>query len=191
MNAFLKSPVCLLIVALAFGLGKQDATAADSEPDASAFQVKLKGSRKEQDHVTVVRGDDSIVIDIQSRGGIGRVKISPDRQGWSQPIVLRLHLAGLEGLTVRVASTSLKIETRANKAAQGEGLVELQKKNERFATIDAKSDLYPKIVWEAYPDADVDASSRIKGVFEITLPTPLATDATNEPLLIQWIDFYR
>lgn len=151
--------------------------------------VCFKFSR-EDDFGRAVASEDRLVLEIWCPSGIGKAEIRPLRP-WPNRVILRLHLAGLERLQLRAGGVVIEVSARSYPPFDREvflrvvppkgGNVCLQKQGDPFwmpiraldATGEEVSGLPPK-----------------GGFWEIQLPTGLFHNAC-EPLLIEWIDFYR
>jgi hypothetical protein len=147
---------------------------------------------KPDDIATVGVQDNQILIDIRSDGGIGAATVTwasaPD-----QPLILRLHLAGLEEL--RLAAGDIEIvasvsssppHTVSQSIRLGPGAKLQSLTDEDAAWLD--------ISWSSDAPEETSAETATyplqNGYFDITLnDLHLAQPGTS--LEIHWIDFYR
>ena len=117
------------------------------------------------------------VVDIQSPRGIDRCVLKRTGDHWPEQVVLRLHLKGLESLSVAAGETSL---AWAVEYAGEAGSPRIRTENigyEGAAKIVTRSKVAPRIPLE-------------DGYFDIEIPARLLQQDPRE-LRLQWVDFYR
>jgi hypothetical protein len=147
---------------------------------------------KPGDRSTLGIQDNNLLIDIESASGIGTATVT-----WTveptTPIVLRLHLSGLEELRLAngnvetVASVSSSLPHVVSQATRSEPQIELQ-------SISEGDPAWLEISWSsaAFEGASGDTAAfpLQDGYFDIMLSDPRLTQLDTS-LEIHWIDFYR
>lgn len=140
-----------------------------SQREDSEFQLKTRPS--------------ATIIDVRSRVGIDRATIKRVADTWPQSVVLRLHLRGLESLTVGAGNVSVRWSVPST--APSSRLVSLYRDG-ISSRLDDTSPYYSKLHM-------VDGTGTIPlkdGYFELTLPTELFDENPDE-ISVHWIDFFR
>ncbi|MFH1265436.1 MAG: ThuA domain-containing protein [Planctomycetota bacterium] len=155
-------------------------------PTATEIRMRAAATmRKPEDRVTEHVTDGGTVFSIHSPSGIGSATIA--QQSWSDHVRLRLHLRGLEGLTISNRSVTLKVSVLSHSGNPRHlGVVEdgekkVAKKGSPYWTEIRAFDGKGKPV-QGLPEEG--------GYFEIELPAALFTSKPKS-LTIDWIDFYR
>jgi hypothetical protein len=124
-----------------------------------------------------VQAGQPMVVDVQSPRGIDRCVLKRTGDHWPEQVVLRLHLKGLESLSVAAGETSL---AWAVEYAGEAGSPRIRQANVGFpggAKIVTRPNVAPRIPLE-------------DGYFEIEIPARLLQQDPRE-LRLQWVDFYR
>lgn len=156
-------------------------TAKDvSQESGSAFNVTTK---KPEDRIEVNVEKDTLVLDVESRSGIGGATITLAKGRWPTTVTLRLHLGGLESFAVsngRIKLTGSVLSHSGN--TKRLYLSEVGKEGEREPGTEIKVfDAEGKPI-KGLPDKC--------GYFEITLPKALL-EGEPKSMELGWIDFYR
>lgn len=135
------------------------------EPTAPTFEVHYPHGQKDfhglENNIEIAATAKSALIDISSESGISTGVIRLTAGSWPEKVTVRLHLAGLEGLTI------------------SSGAVVIQKEDLAVKAFDRHGNLFH----EKYL---LDK----KGYYEIELPDALFADQATE-VTIHWVDFYR
>ncbi len=119
------------------------------------------------------------VIDIESERGIGSLTLARTGNAWPSSVALRLHLNGLENLTLTFDDTELTLAV----SSTADGQV-LQSVNEGDPSAETQILSANDENWmEVEVSADGDA-------FLVMLPQALLTSSA-ETADVSWIDFYR
>lgn len=129
---------------------------------------------------------DTAVVDIRSAGGIGALELVRLTAGWPEAVELRLHLAGLENLTLEYGATRVT----AAVSSHGEGVI--QGKTTAGApetAITAADPAWIPIVIVT-DDATDTAVPLQNGFFAARLPADFYAGNPGR-LVVSWIDFYR
>jgi len=140
-------------------------------------------TQKPGDKVTVALDGETALVSIRSPSGIGGATIRSPRDHWPTKVILRLHLRGLESLSVSNGTLGLKgsIASHGGYAQRlyltKQGQVEKVKPKTEIRVLDA----------DGKPIAGRPGEG---GYFEITLPSVLL-EGKPKSLTIGWIDFFR
>lgn len=134
-------------------------TAAESDEIVRSFRQNETGARW------------SAVLDVTSPTGIGSGRVSLMAGEWPEPVLLRLHLAGLEDLSLKAGETVVQLSIssgpdRALRQVDGAG-----------QSLSSASPLW----------LDVSFGD---GYFDVLLPPDLLV-ADVAAFELSWIDFYR
>lgn len=172
--------------------GATPAPSAPSTPSAAAPPAAPAASYavrcdKEGDGVAVLSGDSAVTFAVTSKRGIGSAVIRRTGGDWPARVILRLHLGGLESLTVGSEALALNVSVLSH--GNNDVLQTLRRKGQTQT---------PPVPGDSEYRADLrvlDAEGKpVKGLppkggwFEIVLPKPLLEEAE---LQVQWIDFFR
>ncbi|MEI6654259.1 MAG: hypothetical protein WCP45_05790 [Verrucomicrobiota bacterium] len=149
-------------------------------PPALQIECQKPGSLTEQTvagaSVLAIKGD-----------GIGRATVSCDADQWPQAVILRVHLRGLESLSIANAGVELK----ASVLSHGEHptLLHLWQAGKEGPAL-AKDSPYWIAIRRLGPDGKpVAGLPPAGGWFEVDIPKAFLTNAKQ--LKLSWIDFYR
>jgi hypothetical protein len=162
----MKRRAILAILPLAACLLWSDAASAEE----AVFSVTTKG---EGDRITVQRGGNAAIIDVQSPTGIGSAVLRLVSGAMPERVLVRLHLGGLEEFRLSYAETIVAASVSSD---SGHALVENDIPNGERPLM-AGHPLWMDI-------------KRENGYFEIAFPKGFAK-AANDSFEIRWIDFYR
>lgn len=142
-------------------------------------------TRQNNDQVDVKVENASMVFSVHSPFGISQSVIESTSGDWSDSVMLRLHLKGLENLKV----SNGKVTIEAAVSSQ-DGQVRLWKDSREEETLDSKSQYWTEIRMigkDGKPETKIPLED---GYFEIQLPKALFEDSPKL-ITINWIDFYR
>jgi hypothetical protein len=165
---------CLIIVA-----ASTLCAAADDSPPLVVI------AERDSDRLEVTVENDEATVSVYSPSGIGGAVIERASEQWPEAVVLRLHLTGLESLSL--ASGEMKL---AASVSSQDLTVRLWKDGDERAPLDDTSPL-----WMAIRILDGDGQPAKKlplrdGCFEMRLPKALF-DGNPQSITVSWIDFYR
>ena len=150
----------------------------------------LEASTNRKDNkVTISTEGNRTVVDIHSKLGIGNTELSSVDGYWEKPLVLRLHLSGIENLTVTTGNLTISSSVpshsgyvqRYSSFSDGEQTNYRVKENNPFW-------MPITIVNRKKPGRSVIPLE--DGYFEVRIPDILL-ESNPEKLFIRWIDFYR
>jgi hypothetical protein len=168
--------------------GKNDGKPADGKPADKAatppIAVEVK-TKKADDRVEIKVQGDAATCDVFSPSGIGSATLTSPDGRWPTTVTLRLHLRGLESLTVSNAKTKLTASVESHGAYakhldlsdEGKDAPPPRPAGTEIRVLDSAGKPIPGL-----PDAS--------GSFEITLPKVLL-EGQPKTLELRWIDFYR
>ena len=149
-------------------------------PPGLRIECQKPGSLTEQTvagaSVLAIKGD-----------GIGRATVSCDADQWPQAVILRVHLRGLESLSIANAGVELK----ASVLSHGEHptLLHLWQAGKEGPAL-AKDSPYWIAIRRLGPDGKpVAGLPPAGGWFEVDIPKAFLTN--TKQLKLSWIDFYR
>ncbi|MEJ7592079.1 MAG: hypothetical protein WKF77_11055 [Planctomycetaceae bacterium] len=167
----------LAIVAVMVSVLSTGCTNAVDEPQ---FKITTK---RDNDMVDFKVERDRTVFSIQSPFGISQTVIERTHGTWSDVVMLRLHLKGLENFNVTNGTVTLE--------AAGSGQGERQwKDGKEDSPVDAQSPYWMEMRMVG-DDGKPTTSIPLKdGYFEIQLPKALLEDNPTS-ITVTWIDFYR
>ena len=138
------------------------------------------------DSVNLLGSDDMLVVEISSERGIGNASLALDPAALPETLLLRLHLHGLEQLTVDNGAQQMAIAVASSppyavtQTLTGtEGSQPLQEGDDLWAAVTLVTD-----------DGSAPAIPLQDGYFDVLLPAGLV-DAGHASLEIAWVDFYR
>jgi len=166
--------MCLFLISCA----SQPASAQDSKPE---FRVTAKNA---DDRITVLDEDSQTVIDIHSDFGIGSASFELVSGSMPDPLLLRLHLKGLEDFQL------ISSQTIVAASISSSGVFHFISQRVVSSTLDQPI-LSIDPLWM---NIDIVSENRKipleEGYFEITLPREFIRNAGNS-FEVKWIDFYR
>jgi hypothetical protein len=157
-------------------------------PDRAPLSIRLIGPGTSTSDVTVSAQDTRTIVDIRG-GGIGTVELSRSDAAWPEPIVLRLHLSGLESLNVDNGTIAIGTSVLSRSPPEQVGqLLPGSGRASTNVTPDSPFWMPLRIIGAREPGAP--AVPLAEGYFEVTLPDILFDESTNR-LIIRWVDFFR
>ncbi len=156
-------------------------TGCTNSVDEPQFKIT---TRRDNDKVEANVGKDKAVFSVHSPSGISQTVIKRTDENWSDIVMLRLHLKGLENFKI-----SNGIITLAAAVSSQDSSVRLWKDGKEDSPLDAKSPYWTEI--RMFSDEGKPVKTiPLDGYFEIQLPTALFED-NPKSITLSWIDFYR
>ncbi len=152
----------------------------------TATEMKLRApatAKKPEDHVTEIITDDRTIYSIRSPSGIGSATIA--RDPWPKHVSLRLHLRGLEQLSIDNGSVTIKASVLSH---SGNRRLLHAVEGGREKTVEKGSPYWTEIQAFDASGRPVAGLPEGAGYFEMALPQALLEARS---LTISWIDFYR
>ena len=144
---------------------------------------------KPDDKINVIANENQTVIDIRSASGIGGAEITLSAEAMQRPLILRLHLAGLEefrltsGDLVELVSVASSPPHTVREAVR-DGVDAPEE------PITPASPFWLDVQIMSSDAAGDPAIPLQDGYFEITVP-PAVLERSGGTLVVNWIDFYR
>jgi hypothetical protein len=149
-------------------------------------ETKFKIVTKDgNDRVEVGDEDGKAIISIRSPFGISEANIERTEEKWTDNVVLRLHLKGLENFKV----TNDNVTLEATVSSQ-DGKVRQWKDGEDGSLIDVDSPYWMEFRLLGRDGKPVTAIPLNDGFFELQFPNALF-DGNPRSITVSWIDFYR
>lgn len=139
----------------------------------------------DSDEVEVQVESDTTVFAVHSPFGISQTVIERTDENWSDIVMLRLHLKGLENIKVSNGKVTLEAAVSSQ-----DGKVRLWKGGMEDSPLNAKSPYWTEIRMvgdDGKPTKNIPLTG---GYFEFQLPKALLED-NPKSITINWIDFYR
>mgnify|MGYP001171883660 FL=1 len=152
------------------GSTEQGLTAANKSGARFQLEYKKKGPRDAGRQIKVAHQGDTTIFHVTDKFGIGSAAIKLAAGKWPKKVLVRLHLAGLEGFGLTIGK---KVLTRSDL---------------KVRMLDAKGKPLPGRY--LLKSTGPNASKRIAGYYEVELPATLLTAAVKE-IKLSWVDFYR
>ncbi|MDJ0743077.1 MAG: hypothetical protein QNJ32_06910 [Xenococcaceae cyanobacterium MO_167.B27] len=153
------------------------------------LSIRLTGADKSGDEIVVSTEETRTVIDLYSKSGIGRAELEAVDGKWQKPIIMRLHLHGLESFSIN--NGEFTITTSVVSQPPYRQLWEI------FTVDGSEDDSLEEVAPFWIPLRIVNRKEKghpviplEEGYFEVTLPDVLLEE-NPETLSIQWIDFFR
>ncbi|MBP7591735.1 MAG: hypothetical protein KBA85_09030 [Chloroflexi bacterium] len=138
------------------------------------------------DQVTVTPAAGEVVFDIASETGIGRAEISLPGGQWPDRVELRLHLRGLESLTVTYGEVVVRTAVPSSSFDLIDQTVQVAGQPSPSKAADTLYEMYV----DAYSAKGPVSIPLENGYFILRLPEDfLVGDHTS--FTVEWIDFYR
>lgn len=161
------------------------ALAARAAPPTVPSKPFVRVTEAKRDAQLAVAGDDhETIIEVRSESGIGRATLERTGPRWPESLILRLHLKGLESLSL------VRDEVRLEWSVPSSGEPQSRATRRTPEGVEQSID-------STHPDFAsiriVGAARQIplkQGYFELRVPRKLL-DGSPPTLRIQWIDFYR
>lgn len=139
------------------------------------------------DEITLLTNESQTIIDIKSDFGIGSALFELVSGPMPTPILLHLHLKGLENLTITSSETTVTASLSNN-----EGLFQLSHQNVISSGIENPiSPIHP--LWmqiEIISSQSNNTFPLTDGYFEVMLPQEFIQQAGSS-FEVKWVDFYR
>ena len=142
-------------------------------------------TKRDKDKVEVTVKNDKAVISVRSPFGISQAVIERADGNWSDIVMLRLHLKGLEHIKVSNGKVTLEAAVSSQ-----DGNVRIWKDGKENSPLDAKSPYWTEIRMFNDDGKSVKTIPLHDGYFENQLPTALFED-NPKSITVDWIDFYR
>ncbi len=150
--------------------------------DEPQFKITTK---RDNDKVEVKVEKDKTVFSVHSPFGISQAVIERTDENWSDIVMLRLHLNGLENFKVSNGRVTLKASVSSQ-----DGNVRQWKDGKEDSSLDAKSPYWAEIRMFGDDEKPTTSIPLKDGYFEIKLPQALFED-NPKSITVDWIDFYR
>jgi hypothetical protein len=163
--------------------------AGATEPPGFDIESLKPGEVVRDGWIKVTLSEGAVVFDIHDARGIGGVRITPKSCGWPKPVVVRLHLRGLESL--QISSGKFTLFGSVLTHSDHRRVLEIDEAGQRreagkddpfwinIRTVDAQG-----------RDTDHLPDPEKGGYFEVTLP-PALLNADTLGMTLRWIDFFR
>ena len=152
------------------GPQQKDKAAPANPDDRFKLVYQKKGPRDETREIKVSQRDGATIFDVRDQFGIGKGTIQLASGTWPEKVLVRLHLAGLEGFGLTI------------------GKKVLARSDLKVRMLDAKGKPLPGRY--LLKPTGRNSSKRIAGYYEVQVPRLLLTAATKE-IKLSWVDFYR
>ena len=162
-------PVSLEAIAF-LGPQQKDKAAPTKPDDRFRLVYQKKGPRDETREIKVTQQAGVTIFDVRDQFGIGKGTIQLASGTWPEKVLVRLHLAGLEGFSLTI------------------GKKVLARSDLKVRMLDAKGKPLPGRY--LLKPTDRNSSKRIAGYYEVQVPRLVLTAATKE-IKLSWVDFYR
>jgi len=154
------------------------------ETEAPTFDIK---TRKVEDRVTATVEKDTAIFDATSRSGIGGATVTLAKGKWPTTVVLRLHLSGMEQLTI--FNGTIKLTGSVLSHSGNPRLLDVVEDGKE-KKVEKDSPYWTEIRGLDSTGKPVPGLPGSGGYFEITVPKALL-DGQTKTLELGWIDFYR
>ena len=169
----------LTIVAVMAAVLSTGCTDSVKEPQ---FKITTK---RDNYKVEVKVESDKAVFSVHSPFGISQTVIERTDENWSDIVMLRLHLKGLENFKISNGKDTIEAAVSSQ-----DGNVRQWKDGNEDSPLDAKSPYWTEIRMFSDDGKPTKTIPVKDGYFEIQLPTALFED-NPKSITINWIDFYR
>jgi len=137
-------------------------------------EMKISTKRK-TDQVKAVSSDDGVVVEIESKTGIGSATLTRTRK-WPKSVKLRARLSGMESFTVECGDVT--VEWSVSSVGKRQARVSVRKRGSKEEVPAEKGSRYFSEV------------KRVGDHYEFAVPSALL-DSDAKELKLNWIDFYR
>lgn len=166
----------------------QTVDSVDAADDFSKqFKITTKRSDDKVDLYPSVDKGSIAIFSIRSPFGISNATIERIESNWKQPIVIRLHLKGLENLQITNGKTTLEASVSSH---DEKSRVRFWKDKDEDKLLDSTSPYWMEIRMMDRDEKLTNAIPLIDGYFEMQLPKAMFED-NPKSITISWIDFYR
>ena len=133
--------------------------------------------------------NDLTIIDVYSESGIGHLELSSKDEKMATELILRLHVKGLENLTLERAE--MVVEASVSSNTPHHISQSTSEAGAEPAALEPSDPLWLNIKMLNSDGSQSDKIPLEDGVFEIAVPPPLLLTGSGDPLFVSWIDFYR
>ena len=171
-----------MFVALLFVESMKMTTAGDGEQPKYRMTTK-----RSDDKIDLCPSPDKAIFSIKSPAGISSAIIERTESEWTQPIVIRLHLNGLENLRITSGKTSLQAAVSSH---DEKSRIRLWKDKDEDKLLDLTSTYWMEIRMMGLDGKPTKMIPLKDGYFEMTLPKAIFED-NPKSTTVSWIDFYR
>ncbi|MBA4017759.1 MAG: hypothetical protein C0483_11345 [Pirellula sp.] len=128
------------------------------------------------------------LISIRSPVGISDAVIERSSEPWSEHLVLRLHLKGLENL--RISNGKVTLDAAVSSQDDDMNRVRLWRDGKEDSPLDATSPCWMEISLVGRDGKSTKEIPLNDGYFEMKLPRPIF-EGNPKSITVSWIDFYR
>ena len=142
-------------------------------------------TKRDNDKVEVQVESGKTVFSVHSPFGISQTVIERTDENWSDIVMLRLHLKGLENFKISNGIITLEAAVSSQ-----DGKLRLWKDGKEDEPLDAKSPHWMEIRMVGNDGKPTTTIPLKDGYFEIQLPKALFED-NPKSITVNWIDFYR
>jgi hypothetical protein len=160
-----------------------DSNAVNTAASPAAFEITCK----EPGTCTATNQDGRVVLVIRGGRGIGQASVRPGPDGWPKEVLLRVHLRGLESLTLSAGES--KLAASVSSQSGNERRLHLWKNGKESPPLTKDSPYWMEITTHDAQGRPVQGIPPAGGWFEMRLPPPLCP--TTNGLTLAWINFYR
>ena len=161
---------------------KNMAIKEDTEPPT--FDIKTK---KPADQIKVKIEKGTATIEVSSQSGIGGATVTLTEGKWPTTVVLRLHLSGMESLTISNGKIKLSASVLSH---SGHSRLLAVVEDGKEKKVEKGSPYWTEVRAFDSTGKPVPGLPGSGGYFEITLPKALL-EGQPKSLNLEWIDFYR
>ena len=144
-------------------------------------------TKRDTDKVEVKFEKDQTVFSVHSPFGISQAVIERTQEKWSEGVVLRLHLNGLENFRASNGQVTLDAAVSSSDDRQR---VRLWKDGKEDSPLDSKSPHWMAIRMVGGDGKPAKGIPLKDGFFEMQLPKVFFED-NPKSITVNWIDFYR
>jgi hypothetical protein len=155
-------------------------------PKDQPAKFKITTKRKD-DSLEVWADKGKVVFIIKSPFGISQAVIERQGDKWSDAVVLRLHLKGLESF--RASNSKVTLDAAAS-SHDGKLKVRIWKDGKEDAPLDNKNAFWTDIRIMGDDGKSAKELPLKDGYFEMSLPKALF-EGQPKSITLNWIDFYR
>lgn len=189
VRGYLRDATMGAIVALAIGTF-MILPAADADDSKTPLTVRVEslGGRTQEVAAKVSIDKGIATIDLTRTPPMGRMRITPEGE-WCEGIILKLRVAGLENLQCDHG----KVSVTASVLSHGDHKqLQFRMEGEEQVALDPKDPLWLEITRRDKDGKKLMTLPKVDDgdYFEIRIPAAMLAGGP-EPLLIDWIDFYR
>jgi hypothetical protein len=165
------------------------ATASATQAAASSAATFDVRCNKKEDAVTVTADPQRTVFVITSPSGIGGATLERKNASWPKQVVLRIHLRGLESLSLTSGDLKLSASV-ASHSGNPRTLILLKKQAQDAPPLTKDSPYWTDLLTLDAKGKSVSGLPDKDGYFEMVVPQALLEENAGK-LTIGWIDFYR